>query len=64
MIKQREEQYRKDYENEVRERSKESAEMQYQINDLQEQLQEYEEEHYNLLTKVKEMEAHAELNMR
>lgn len=38
--------------------------MQYQINDLQEQLQEYEEEHYNLLTKVKEMEAHAELNMR
>ena len=38
--------------------------MKYEISELQDQLQEYEEEHQNLLNKISELEAHHDLNNR
>ena len=56
VIKSREEQYRKDYENEVRERSKENAEFNYHIKELEEQLQEYEDENANLRAQIQNIQ--------
>ncbi|CAI2359536.1 unnamed protein product [Moneuplotes crassus] len=65
VIKEREQKFKQDYENEAQQRSQENAEHSFQINELQEQLQEYEDEHQNLINKIREMEAaHDDLNNR
>ena len=38
--------------------------MKYKITELQDQLQDYEEEHENLLSQIKELQAHSDLNQR
>lgn len=62
VIKSREEQYRRDYEAEVRDRSKESAEFSYQIKELEEQLQEYEDENANLRSQLQSLQSSVQNN--
>ena len=57
MIKAKEEQYRKEYESEVKERAKQSIETKYKIKELQELIQEYFEDNENLGCQIQSIES-------
>ena len=57
MIKAKEEQYRKEYESEVKERAKQSIETKYKIKELQELIQEYFEDNESLRCQIQSIES-------